>query len=211
MRAILVCLALSIGFSTHAETIFADYSSFYSHVNKIDDEETNMLQFAFGFQHINENRLCVIQSAAITTQKQTIDLPITPEYRFSVPSDKVLKLAKAKVKIEFSDQANLCDISVQLETKPEYLKTDYSQLELADLFAQYTIFFDDIGGFLSFLMPDATGLTFHFSESIADQKQRYNFASITEQRLTVDQRWLSKNDGVKFDTPPFRITAVTSK
>ena len=145
-----------------AETLDVEYSSFYSHVKKLDDPDTNALRFAFGFQHIAEKRLCNISSAKIITQKQTLPLTVEKNNRFTVPTDKILKIAKAKVVIELDDQANRCDMSVQLETLPSFLKTQYSHDELLLLFNQYQAFFDKMGGFLSFMMPSAEGLLFHF-------------------------------------------------
>ena len=52
-----------------ADTLEVQYSSFYSHVKKLDEPDTNALRFAFGFQHIAENRLCHIIRADIVTQK----------------------------------------------------------------------------------------------------------------------------------------------
>jgi hypothetical protein len=194
-----------------AEPLIVDYASFYSHVRKIDNQETDKLQFGFGFQHIHENRLCVIESAVITTQKQNIPLAVSAENRFTVPSDKVLKLAKAKVIVELQEAANVCDISIQLETKPEFLSNQYSHHELHELFTQYQTFFDDIGGFLSFMMPNATGLTFHFKEEIKDLYSGKPVTTTTANTLTVNEQWLSQNLSIKFAAVPYRITAFTSK
>ena len=79
-----------------ADTLEVEYASFYSHVKKLDDPETNALRFAFGFQHIVDKRLCHINSAQITTQKQTLPLIVENNRRFTVPTDKILKMAKAK-------------------------------------------------------------------------------------------------------------------
>lgn len=199
--------------STHcfAEQLSVDYASFYSHVRKIDKQETDKLQFGFGFQHIHEDRLCVIDSAMISTQKQKMPLLVTAENRFTVPSDKVLKLAKAKLLIELQDAANQCDISVQLETKPEFLVKRYAHQELLEIFTQYKTFFDDIGGFLSFLMPNATGLTFHFKEDVKDLYKGVTVTSTTDTTLSIDDKWLAENKGLEFKAAPYRITAITSK
>jgi hypothetical protein len=206
-------LALLAIFSLNcfAEQLTVDYASFYSHVRKIDKQETDKLQFGFGFQNIHEDRLCVIDSAFISTQKQKIELQVTEENRFTVPSDKVLKLAKAKVIVELQEAANICDISVQLETKSEYLMQSYSQQGLAEIFSQYQTFFDDIGGFLSFMMPDATGLTFHFKGNVKDIYKGKSVTATTDNTLSVDEKWLNKNQGLEFTNSPYRITATTSK
>ena len=120
-----------------AETLDVEYKSFYSHVKKLDDPTTDALRFAFGFQHIAEKRLCHITSAQIVTQKQTLLLQVENHHRFTVPTDKILKMAKAQVVIELDDQANRCDMSVQLETLPSFLKTQYRHDELMLLFNQY--------------------------------------------------------------------------
>ena len=58
--------------SVAAETIDVEYSRFYSHVKKLDNEDTQALQFAFGFVRVGEGRLCEVNGASIVTDKKTI-------------------------------------------------------------------------------------------------------------------------------------------
>ncbi len=99
-----------------AGTLKLEYSSLYSHTRKLDPETMPALQFAFGFAHQQQQRLCNIKEAFIHTQKQNIALKVTPENRFTVPSERALKLDKAVVNIELDDMADDCDMSVQLES-----------------------------------------------------------------------------------------------
>jgi hypothetical protein len=193
-----------------AETLEVEYSSFYSHVKKLDDPETNALRFAFGFQHITEKRLCHISSAKIVTQKQTLELTVEDNERFTVPTDKILKMAKAQVVIELDDQANRCDMSVQLETLPSYLKTQYSHDELLLLFEQYQAFFDEMGGFLSFMMPSAEGLMFHFEEGVTLPK-RYQPLMNKEGTIALNKTWLAQGNGLDLPHKPLRITTIVEK
>ncbi|MCV2884218.1 DUF2987 domain-containing protein [Aestuariibacter sp. AA17] len=197
-------LAASLVFTStfsFADPLALEYKTFYSHVKKIDDEDTNALQFSFGFKHIHENRLCDVKSALIKTQKQDIPLTVTSENRFTVPNEKALKLADALVIIELDDQDNQCDMSVQLETKPEWLKQNYTQDELMQLFSQYENFFDDIGGFMSFLLPSVTGLQFTFNDDVAVEGMKTRF---TEGELSSVKE-------VSFNALPKRITAITKQ
>jgi hypothetical protein len=187
-----------------------EYSSFYSHVRKLDDEETSALQFAFGFKRVQSDSLCVITKAYIHTQKQDIPLVVTEEQRFTIPSEKALNMAKAQVALSFVEPANQCDMSVQLETKPEWLKTQYSRSELSTLFAQYQTFFDDMGSFLSFLMPSVNGLVVHFSDSKLN-KTLSNELVIRNGILPLSKAWLSSAKGLTLPAMPLRITASTVK
>ena len=198
--------------STHvaAETLKVEYSSFYSHVKKLDDPSTNALRFAFGFQHIAEPRLCHISSAQIITQKQTLPLTVENNYRFTVPTDKILKMAKAMVVIEFDDQANQCDMSVQLETLPKLLKIQYSQAELLALFNQYQAFFEEMGGFLSFMMPSTEGLLFHLNDNVELPKD-LQLLSTKKGVVALNKEWLLQHKGLKLPNQPLRITAIIEK
>ena len=193
-----------------AETLDVEYSSFYSHVKKLDDPDTDALRFAFGFMHIAEKRLCHISSAKITTQKQTLPLTVENNNRFTVPTNKILKLARAKVIIELEDQANQCDMSVQLETLPSFLKTQYNHDDLLSLFNQYQAFFDEMGGFLSFMMPAAKGLLFHFDENARLPK---NLQSLVDSKgvLTLSKSWLMQQKSLSLPFKPVRITAIVKK
>lgn len=193
-----------------AETLDVEYSSFYSHVKKLDDPDTDALRFAFGFMHIAEKRLCHISSADIITQKQTLALTVENNNRFTVPTDKILKMARAKVIIELEDQANQCDMSVQLETLPNFLKTRYSHDELLSLFEQYQAFFDEMGGFLSFMMPAAKGLSLHFDENMQFPE---NLQTLVDKKgtLRLSKAWLMQQKGLTLPYKPLRITAIVEK
>jgi hypothetical protein len=193
-----------------ADTLEVEYSSFYSHVKKLDDPETDALRFAFGFQHIAEKRLCHISSAKIVTQKQTLELTVENNDRFTVPTDKILKMAKAQVVIELDDQANRCDMSVQLETLPSYLRTQYSHDELLLLFNQYQAFFDEMGSFLSFMMPSAEGLMFHFKEGVLLTKRLQSLMN-KEGAIALSKTWLIQGNGLELPNKPLRITAIIEK
>ena len=130
--------------ASNAGELEVEYSSFYSHLRKIDKEELNALQFAFGFKKVQETVLCHITKAAVVTQKVTLPVEINEFDRFTLPTEKALNMAKAVVSLELIEPNNQCDMSVQLETKAEYLKTTYSVADLAMLNEQYKTFFDDM-------------------------------------------------------------------
>lgn len=203
-------LCLFWGFSVTAETIDVEYKRFYSHVNKLKSEDTNALQFAFGFIHVQTKVLCTVKNAKIVTQKKDIPLNVTPEYRFTVPAERALKLADAVVQIDLQQAANLCDMSVQLETKPEYLKQQYSKAELLALHEQYTAFFNEMGSFLSFMMPRVKGLMLHF----ADKRLSYRIddtLTIQQGMMIIEDEKLSSLEALALPQPPLRITALATR
>lgn len=207
-----IIAAIYIGCSAiaTAETLQVEYKSFYSHVSKLRGEDTTALQFAFGFMNIRSKTLCSIESAHISTQKQQIPLIVSEENRFTVPTERALNLAKALVVIELKDPANICDMSVQLETKPEYLKTSYSKQDLDFLFDQYTAFFDKMGSFLSFLMPNVNGITVYFKDSNYSQGLDGGL-SVEAGKLTLTERDLANVSMLNLPRKPLRITAEIEK
>ena len=197
------------GLTAHAESIDVEYSRFYSHVKKLDNEDTQALQFAFGFIRVGEGRLCGINNAEIVTDKQTLPLEVSNEGRFTVPTEKALKLANALVRIDLKEAANVCDMSVQLETKAEYLKQYYSQEELTFLFEQYAAFFNEMGSFLSFLMPSVKGLMIQFDDKNLDFITPQG-VQINNGVLQLEQQWISEAKGLTLPRAPLRITAMAS-
>jgi hypothetical protein len=197
------------GLTAHAESIDVEYSRFYSHVKKLDNEDTQALQFAFGFVRVGEGRLCGIKNAEIVTDKQTLPLEVSNEGRFTVPTEKALKLANALVRIDLKEAANVCDMSVQLETKAEYLKQYYSQEELTFLFEQYAAFFNEMGSFLSFLMPSVKGLMIQFDDKNLDFITPQG-VQINNGVLQLEQQWISEAKGLTLPRAPLRITAMAS-
>lgn len=190
-----------------AEQIEVEYKRFYSHINKIGDEDTAALQFAFGFIRVGQDRLCNINSAHIVTQKQTIDLDVSEEQRFLVPKERALKLADANILIDLEEAANVCDMSVQIETKAEYIKTDYTAEELAYITRQYEAFFNEMGGFLSFMMPSVNGLIFRFADTTLDAVIP-GTSGINNGMLMLDKDWLDEGNALSLPEAPLRITAL---
>ncbi len=203
-------LASMISQPVLADIIDVEYSRFYSHVRKLGSEDTQALQFAFGFLRVGEGRLCDINAATIVTDKQNMPLDVSPENRFTVPTDKVLKMAEAFVRIDLAERANVCDMSVQLETKPEYLKAEYTAEELTMLLDNYRAFFNEMGSFLSFMMPSVEGLMIHFSDDELDSLIK-DAPSVNNGMLMLDMEWLEKGKGITLPEKPLRVTAIASK
>ena len=193
-----------------AEEIDVRYKAFYSHVKKLNNEDTQDLQFAFGFQHVTTGKLCKLNSVRISTQKQQVPVKVSPENRFTMPTERALNMADATIVIDIADQANRCDMSVQLETKPELLKTDYSKDDLMHIYAQYQAFFNEMGSFLSFMMPTVTGLSIHFEDE--NLTQTFNTGEqIRSGMLSLNEEKLAKISSLTLPAKPLRITAVASK
>ena len=195
--------------SVAAEMVNVEYSRFYSHVKKLDNEDTQALQFAFGFLRVGEGRLCEINNAEIVTDKQTMPLEVSDEYRFTVPTEKALKLANAYVRIELTEAANVCDMSVQLETKNTYLTASYTKEELNFIYGQYEAFFNEMGSFLSFLMPTVKGLMLQFDDKNLDYITPEGL-HINNGILHLEQSEINENKGLTLPKAPLRVTAMAS-
>ena len=209
IRVVLLLILSFIYGASHAETVNVEYSRFYSHIKKLDNEDTQALQFAFGFVRVGEGRLCSIKKAQIITDKKTIPLDVSEEGRFTVPSEKALKLANALVSIALKERANVCDMSVQLETKPSYLKQYYSREELNYLFDQYAAFFNEMGSFLSFMMPSVKGLMIQFDDKNLDFVTPQG-VQINNGILHLEQSWINEAKGLTLPGVPLRVTAMAS-
>lgn len=195
--------------SVAAETIDVEYSRFYSHVKKLDNEDTQALQFAFGFVRVGEGRLCEVNGASIVTDKKTMPLEVSGEGRFTVPTEKALKLANALVRIDLNERANVCDMSVQLETKPEYLKQYYTKDDLTFLYGQYEAFFNEMGSFLSFMMPSVKGLMIQFDDKNLDFITPQG-VQINNGVLHLEHDWINDAKGLTLPHAPLRVTAMAS-
>ncbi|CAD5275132.1 conserved exported hypothetical protein [Alteromonas sp. 38] len=195
--------------SVAAEMVNVEYSRFYSHVKKLDNEDTQALQFAFGFLRVGEGRLCEINNAEIVTDKQTMPLEVSDEYRFTVPTEKALKLANAFIRIDLTEAANVCDMSVQLETKSEYLTASYTKEELNFIYGQYEAFFNEMGSFLSFLMPTVKGLMLQFDDRNLDYITPEGL-HINNGILHLEQSEINEIKGLTLPKAPLRVTAMAS-
>ncbi|MDN4501465.1 DUF2987 domain-containing protein [Alteromonadaceae bacterium BrNp21-10] len=210
-RGFLLLIAVFMLLIAHGDELRVDYTAFYNHLKKIDREDTNNLEFGFGFIHVTTKNLCQINSGFIHTQK--IDLPITiaSDNRFSLPSEKALKLARAEVVLMLEQAVNQCDMSVQIHTNQSSLKTDYTPKELQDLNQQFEAFFDSMGSFLSFMMPSAKGLVLHMPK-VTSQLQAFanDNASVelNDRLLSIPAKWLQERSTViTLGQAPEKITA----
>lgn len=209
--AVAFSVLLIFGGAAHANPLEVEYGSFYSHLKKLNDKDFPALQFTFGFKQVQSVRLCDINSVNIVTPKLTIPIVPTAEKRFLLPTEKALRQANALVSIDLVQPNNQCDMSVQLETKAQYLKPVYTSAELEYLYSQYADFYDDMGSFLSFLMPDVIGLQFHFQDQFdIDEKSTSLFWQ--NGRLHVGRDvWQKAEFEMSLPSPPIRITAITEK
>ena len=122
-------------------------------------------------------------------------LEVSGEGRFTVPTEKALKLANALVRIDLNERANVCDMSVQLETKPEYLKQYYTKDDLTFLYGQYEAFFNEMGSFLSFMMPSVKGLMIQFDDKNLDFITPQG-VQINNGVLHLEQDWINDAKGL---------------
>lgn len=200
-----------LGQACCAAELEVEYSSFYNHLKKIDKEELNALQFSFGFKKAGESELCHINDAKVITQKVTLPLTVNEFERFTLPTEKALNMAKAVVALDLTEPNNQCDMSVQLETKAEYLKTSYSVAELTMLNQQYSDFFDDMGSFLSFLMPSTAGLKLVFAQT-PQLENADDGVVISGNELILSEEWLkTMSSELLLVNKPLRITAIVAK
>ncbi|KXI30838.1 DUF2987 domain-containing protein [Paraglaciecola hydrolytica] len=197
--------------AAYAGQLELEYSSFYNHLKKIDKEDLSALQFSFGFKKVQEAKLCQINKAQLVTQKVTLPIEINSDYRFTLPTEKALNMAKAVVSIELTEPNNQCDMSVQLETKAEYLNSTYSVADLALLNAQYQEFFADMGSFLAFLMPTTNGLKLVFSQPPQIVSKQAGVV-IAGNEISLNNEWLkTMSHELVFTEKPLRITAIVKK
>lgn len=190
-RSLPALLSMAFMSPVHAGELRLDYSSFYSHLRKIDDDELRTLQFAFGFLNVRNGELCKVQNALVHTDKKDIPVKINEQKRFVLPTEKALKLAKAEVHLELAEPNNQCDLSVMLEVKPELIAGGVNGKALANYYEAFDAFFDKMGGFLSFMMPSPEGLNLRFS---ADSQEPASLSQLQTIQTTKDTYTLMERD-----------------
>ncbi|WP_395343264.1 DUF2987 domain-containing protein [Ningiella sp. W23] len=210
----LLCLVFTLYLTTagiaFAEQLQVDYKTFYSHLRKLNNDDTQGLQFAFGFVNIDTGRLCQINAARISTQKQQIPLEVSPENRFTIPRERALRLADAMIILDMEEATNKCDISVQLETKPEYLKANYSFEDIVYIREQYEAFFNEMGSFLSFMMPTVEGLVVQFEDESLTTSTPAGY-QVIQGTLNLEEAFFEAKKPLRLPAKPLRITALATK
>ncbi|WP_018981798.1 DUF2987 domain-containing protein [Salinimonas chungwhensis] len=211
MKNLVVALAVTLFTGpVIAENLEIEYSKFYSHLRKLNSDDVQALEFAFGFMRVGEGRLCEIKDAEIVTDKKILPITVTDEQRFTLPDEKALKLAAARVHVDLAEPANVCDMSVQLQTKPAYLKTEYTPEELAMLVEQYDAFFNEMGSFLSFMMPSVKGLTVQFANEQMSRPLK-DAPAINGGYLQLPLEWIEQGKSLTLPEKPLRVTAIATR
>jgi hypothetical protein len=101
-------------------------------------------------------------------------------------------------------------MSVQLETKPQLLKENYTNEDLTVIYDQYAAFFNEMGSFLSFLMPSVKGLMFHFEDKNLTRQVNQN-ATIRQGVLILKDEALKDMRTLSLPVKPLRVTALASR
>jgi hypothetical protein len=78
------------------------------------------------------------------------------------------------------------------------------------LFNQYQAFFEEMGGFLSFMMPSPKGLVFHFDTAVNFPKELQNLLDKNGE-VALSQKWLMQEQGLDLPSKPIRVTAIVDK
>lgn len=198
--SILLFSSITNAVSEQTQITEIEYKVFYSHLRKLDPEEFDALQFAFGFKKHNSDEMCQLRKVLIHTPKKDMDVRVTAQNRFTLPKEKALKLAEATVKLDFDYAPSKCDMSVLLQANPEWLGEEITSDKLRYLNNQFKAFFDSMGGGLfSFLMPETKGIKLHLNSDYASQQLHLNNQQgITYQGelLFVADQWIKVNQQI---------------
>ncbi len=141
-----------------ANVLKLEYKSFYSHLRQLNDEQLQTLEFAFGFAHVDSSELCRIDSGEIVTDKKTLPVTIGDDNRFTLPTERALKLANAQLHLQIQQRPNQCDLSVLVRVKPVLLEQGLKAADLPVYAQAFDAFFEEMGGLFSFLMPKPKGV-----------------------------------------------------
>ena len=186
------------------QAIDTEYKVFYSNVKRLKDESTEALRFRFRFVDVASKQSCQFDSLYIHTQKKDMPILVSSSGHFSVPSEKALYWADAKIRSKGHPIKQKCQLESGIETKPEYLKRRYSRDELVYLDKQYSNFFSAMGSMMAFLMPKNNGLRVVFADPASHQ--------ISLQQLQERfPKTVIETSGTTLQLPSFLIEAISDE
>ncbi len=198
MRSLILCLLGCLTIPVFA--IDVEYKVFYANVKRLKDESTEALQFRFRFNDEQTGKPCAFESLYIHTQKKDLPIVVGEDKYFSVPSEKALYWAGAKIRSHGHPADQVCSLASAIETKPQHLQVEYTPEKLHYLSVQYDNFFSTMGSMMAFLMPKNNGLRLQFnSEDIAlkayhQMKSQSDVQGISYQQkqVIVEHLWLQQ-------------------
>ncbi|WP_440055796.1 DUF2987 domain-containing protein [Pseudoalteromonas sp. T1lg65] len=200
---------LLFSFHCHSKTLTLEYGGFY---DRLKAQSKGNYQYAsVGFYLIDSedtNKKCVVKSGKIVTEKLTLPLSYTRDSKLLLPFDKSLDADKAQMVIDTVDEAQECQLKMQIEA--QYIEElILSKAELYLIHSEFQQLMADLSGvfikvFMPFLVPELDGLTVRVSSQTNWLNEHFRCQNGTC-HVSVKPQW--QNDDSKLNLP-FDVEAI---
>lgn len=138
-------------------TLELNYDGFFDRMDDLDEAEYVDVKLAFYFNQLNSKKACPIRSAKLQTKIKSMPVYYLEDGEVLLPFDEQLDMDKAKLLIETEKGLN-CGLNMRLENS-FLLNQTMDNTKLVHLVATFNDALQDLGGMMSFLVPQVTGVT----------------------------------------------------
>lgn len=190
--------------SDKSTTMVLNYDGFFDRIDDIEAIEYSDIKLAFYFTSIESNLVCPIRSATLKTKFKAIPVYYLADGEVILPYDRKLDQDKAQLLIE-TDFGYNCGLNMRLENRfllSETLPTG----RLVNLVSVFDNALQDLGGMMSFLVPNVDGLTFlgKADETLTITNGRSEWCSENQCKITIADL-KSVGQALHFSSEPLKI------
>lgn len=213
MRKTLLFLFLLSGAVCASDTqqMVLNYDGFFDRMESLDDPEFVDVKLAFYFTQRGKTNACPITSAKLKTELKSQDVYYFDSGEVVLPFDKQLDLDKAKLVIE-SKAGFDCGLNMRIESK-QIFSDSMSKDQTQQLIHSFDVALDELGGMMSFLMPDVTGVKFLGNEQNSTTQLASNIGRCSENTCIVTLQELENSADTKlvFNVAPSKAVPHIQK
>ncbi|MCF1427641.1 MAG: DUF2987 domain-containing protein [Shewanella sp.] len=124
-------LSLTVSTAVNAAEVSLRYEDFYSRMKLMYKNNYQLTELTFS---VPRQQDCILESASISTERNSVPLLFTQAQRLYLPYDEELKQQRALVNLQLAGDAAHCGLAVQIRVRSP--KADYDHATLEQLYRE---------------------------------------------------------------------------
>ena len=178
-----------------------NYDGFFDRMDDLDEPEYVDVKLAFYFKNKQNGEACKIDSAELKTQDRQKQVYFLASGELLLPFDEQLDMDKAKLIIHKQDNQE-CGLDMRLENS-QLLSQDITTEQVSKLTKTFGLALKELGGMMSFLVPDVAGVTFLAKPGQALVVESSSKIQCNDNGCTIKAGDMTNdNQTIRFNYPP---------
>lgn len=203
LKTLLLSLSLvALSNCALANTLVLNYDGFFDRMEDLNEPEYTGVKLAFYLTDKSSGLSCDIESATLETKLKTREIYVLEGGEILLPYDKQLDLDKAKVVLKQKGQQE-CGLDMRLESNG-LLSAEISSQDITTLTDKFDAALEELGGMMSFLLPDVVGVQYLSVPDKALSVTNTNNIKCDLIGCIVEKASLGTTDSITFNYAPVK-------